>query len=325
MKMKNSIFLLIGCAILIVMIWKIGATNIYQEFLKADPYLLIGAFFMTLLALFIKAYRWSKLFVYTKEIDAWKIYIIGMAVNQTMPTGSGELTRAYIAKSKLNISISDTLVPVVIERLADTTFMIALSVAYLTFLTTGNGYILQLTIPLIILFSGYSLLLRPDFVDKFVLILERFPRKNSFINKSINRISQSLKTFKEAIVRFDNKRKIIWQIIMLTVISWCIYGSGMYMLLLAFGHKIPIFNVLAITAVSEIVGTFSFLPGGLGTKELSFAVLLTTFEIPMAIGISVLLMARMMGYIQLGTGAFISLTSFAKTYQIDEINKNEVL
>ncbi len=243
-------------------------------------------------------------------MNAWKVYLIGMAVNQTMPTGSGELTRAYIAKSKLNIPVEETLAPVMIERLADTTFIVGLSATGLTFLTFGNGYNLQMVIPFIILFLGYLLLLKPHFLDKLALIIEGFYEgKDNFLNRVTKSISNSLKTFRGAIVKFNTKNGVIYIVILLTIVSWFVYGIGMYVLLLAFGYNIPIIYVLAITALSEVIGTFSFLPGGLGAKDISFAVLLTRMEVPMQAGMSAVLILRIIVYIQIGIGAFISLIS----------------
>ena len=303
------------------MVLKIGAGNIYQEFSKADPYLLAGAFFITLLGFVIKIYRWGKLYSVAGQMDAWRIYLIGMAVNQTMPAGSGELTRAYLARSRLNIPVGETLAPVMIERLADTTFMLALSVGYLAFITVGNGYLMQLIMPSSILFTGYYLLLKPDYIYKFAFLLEGFSG-NSFFGTTVGRVSRSLKTFKDAITRFSNKKKVIWQTILLTIAAWYVYGIGIYMLLLAFGYNIPIFYDMAIIAVSEIIGTFSFLPGGMGAKDISFGALLIPFGVSVEVGISVFLMARLMAYIQIGTGALISLFNLNRVYPVDDVNKH---
>lgn len=324
-NIRNIILLLIGCTILIGIIWKIGIEKIYIEFLKVDKFLLVVTFFICLLAILIKAHRWNKLFDLARPTDAWKIYMIGMAVNQVLPTGSGELTRAYIARSRLKIPIEKTIVPVVIERIADTTFIVGMSLIGLIFITFGNEYNLGIVPPLMILFSGYFLLIKPNFLDRFTLVLDNYKEKENIVGRIISHISQFLKTFKETLIKFDSKKKIIWQTFILTIVSWSIYGVGIYMLVIAFGYNIQFLYILAITSISEVIGTFSFLPGGLGTKEISFAVLMTKFLVPIEVGISVFIMLRIMTYIQLGVGAFISLTSFAKTYPIEKINKNEVL
>ena len=305
---KNIIFILIGCTIVTTIILKIGVINIYQEFLNADMDLLIYSFFIILLSVLIKAYRWSKLFVHVKVIDSCKIYFIGTAVNQIMPTGSGEVTRAYIARDKLNVPIGETAAPIMIERLADTTLLIALSFIYIAYVTKSD-YVLQLIIPFATIFAGYSLLLRPTIIDK---ILDKVSSLKISKIHIINKIIHVSYTFKDAIVKFKNKENVIWWTIILTIIGWYVHGLGRYVLLLAFGYDIQIFNVLAITAISEIIGTFSFLPGGLGAKEISFGALLVTFGIPIEMGITIFLIFRIMAYVQLGVLAFVSMISFAK-------------
>jgi len=314
-KIKNIIFPLFGCIIIVAMIWKIGIEKMSMEFLKVNLYFLGGAFLLSLLAIIIKLCRWNNLFRIAKTRDASGVYLIGMAVNQIMPIGFGEVTRAYVAKDRGGIPVGKTLAPVAIERIADVTFLVAMSIGCLTFLTFRNGYILQITITVLIILIGYFLLLKPHFIEKLALVFEHScnPKvQNNFINKFVIRISGVLRTFTESIAQFNTKRNIVYQTVVLTIISWIVYGLFMYVLLLAFGVSVFIPYVLTITAASEIIGTFSFIPGGLGAKDVSFAVLLVPFGVPLEVAMSAFLVGRFMAYLQLGAGAIGSILSFAK-------------
>lgn len=314
-NLKNVIFLLIGCTIIVAMIWKIGIEKMSMEFLNVNLYFLIGAFLLSLLAIIIKLCRWNNLFRIAKTRDASGVYLIGMAVNQIMPVGFGEVTRAYVAKDRVGIPVGKTLAPVAIERIADVTFLVAMSIGCLTFLTLREGYILQITLIILIISIGYFFLLKPHFIEKLALVFEHSCNpevQNNFINKLAIRISGVLRTFTEAIAQFNTKRNVIYQTVVLTIISWIVYGFFMYVLLLAFGVNVFIPYVLTITAASEIIGTFSFIPGGLGAKDVSFAVLLVPFGIPLEVALSTSLMGRFMAYLQLGGGAVGSILAFAK-------------
>jgi len=294
------------------MIWKIGIGNFYTTLFKANLYLLLAAFFLSFLAIVNKLVRWSNLLREAKTIDAYKIYLIGQAVNAIAPIGTGELTRAYVAKTRLNIPVGKTLASAIIERVSDTTFLVALSVVCLTLLIPGNGYIWQIAIPILILLASYALLFNPHFLDRIAFISGRlFKKEEGGVNMIGARFSKSLMSFKGAILSFHGKKNIIAQTILLTILAWSSYALCVLMLLLAFDTSVPIFYVLIIVCASSLLGTFSFVPGGLGVKEVSLAILLSVVGIPFSIGMAIALIDRGMSYMQLGGGALMSLMSFA--------------
>lgn len=316
-KIRYIASIVISCTIILYMIWKVGIGDFYTTLLKANVYLLLIAFFLGILALFSKLVRWSTLFRETKIIDAYKVYLIGQMVNGVAPIGIGELTRAYVAKTKLNIPFGKTLTSAIIERISDTTFLVAMSVVCLTLLIPGNCYIWQMVIPIMILFMGYALLFNPHFLDRMAFIAGRlFKKEDGVFNMITTRFSKSLMSFKGAILSFHGKKNIIAQTILLTILAWIIYAFGVFLLLLAFDTSVPIFYVLIIVCASEVFGAFSFVPGGLGAKEISLAILLSVVGIPFSIGTAVALISRAMAYMQLGGGAVMSSVSFAMAKKV---------
>ena len=109
---------------------------------------------------------------------------------------------------------------------------------------------------------------------------------------------------------FHEKKAILVQTIMLTIIAWGINALALWVLLLGMGVEVSLSYILVVSCASEIIGAFSFLPGGLGAKEASFTVLLSTLGIPSGIGICAALIYRGINYILLGSGVLISLASF---------------
>lgn len=310
-RIRYIISIGIGCAIIVFMVWKIGVRNLYTTLLKVNIYLLLMAFFLSLLALFNKLVRWSNLFREAKTIDAYKVYLIGQTINVIAPIGAGELTRAYVAKTRLNIPFGKTLASAIIERISDTTFLVALSVVCLTLLIPGNTYIWQIVIPILILLVVYTLLFKPHFLDKISAMAERLSKKERwFFNTMAIHFSKLLMSFKVAVLSFHGKKNILVQTILLTVLAWCVYALFMFLLLLAFNVTIPVFYVLIIVCAAEVLGAFSFLPGGLGAKEVSFAFLLSLVGVPFSIGMTIALVDRGIGYMQLGTGAVVSILGF---------------
>jgi len=82
----------------------------------------------------------------------------------------------------------------------------------------------------------------------------------------------------------------------LTVVAWSLEVAGQMFLLQGFGLQIGFFEVFALATVSWIVGTFSFLPGGLGAREAAFAFLASLLNYPFAIVFTMALLYRFFVY-----------------------------
>ena len=79
------------------------------------------------------------------------------------------------------------------------------------------------------------------------------------------------------------------------------------------GENINILTFLALVAASWIIGTFSFLPGGIGVREVVFALLLfQIYGIPEDIGLSMAFTYRLLNYTLLASFAMMSFVTLPK-------------
>jgi len=309
------VFLIIGIALFVAIVWKIGINNLATVLSEADKTLLTIAFLVSTLSLGVKIIRWNRLYNLPNMWDSSKIYCIGMAVNQIMPFGFGEISRAYIAKDRFHIPIGTTLVPIVIERMADFTFLVALLLGGIIFeFTSTSAYIIQIVTAIVFISVGYFIFLHPQFIEKMlrfcIKALKTKPKQSTFFRLVLYRIFDELSIFKKGLKQLKGKNTTIYSTILLTIISWLVYGYSLDIILLALGIHLPFLYVLIITATSEIIGTFSFIPSGLGAKDITFALLLVQFNVPMEISISGFLIARFYSYLQFGVSGVGSLFSF---------------
>lgn len=309
-KLKNIILILVGGLILFAMVWKIGWSDLYKILLRVNPYLLVAALLFAVCTAIIKAVRWIYLFRDVKPSDACKVYFIGQAINQTLPTGSGELTRAYIGKSKLNVPTGKTLAYAIVERVADTTFLIAVSVIFFALVVSRGELWLYLILSGSVLASLYILILKSGSIER---ILGAKPRK-----KLLNSAWKILGEFRLGVSVLKKNSLVLAYLITFTVIAWVINGIVHWILLLAFGVNINLFFLIAVAGAAEIIGAFTFLPGGLGTKEASFTAILVMLEVQPEIGFTVALVSRAIGYIILGSGATVSLLTLTEKTGIKE-------
>ena len=109
--LKNIVFVAIGMIIIILLLLKIGLAEFYENLVNADHIFTILSLAVFSLAVALKGIRWHSLFGETGLKNDIKIYLIGQSVNQIAPTGSGELTRAYVARNKFGINVGKTLAP----------------------------------------------------------------------------------------------------------------------------------------------------------------------------------------------------------------------
>ncbi|MGB8216484.1 MAG: lysylphosphatidylglycerol synthase transmembrane domain-containing protein [Candidatus Methanoperedens sp.] len=313
---KTTIFLLLGaCGIIGIILWKIGIGNFYDKLSNINPQLLIASIFLTLLSFVIKLIRWSLLFKHARTVDAFKIYFIGQGVNQIGPFGSGELARAYTANKKLGIPIGKTLISSAIERISDTLFLSIMALMGVTLLIPGRS---SFQIGVLILFITILgvILIRPGLIFKFKWMFDRFTKKSSGrLDSFVKKISGLLLEFSDTLSRFGEQKLLAGAIFLLTLAAWGANALAIYMLFLSFSIHSTLIYVLIISSMAEIIGVIVPIPGGLGTKDASFAWLFSLVGVPIETGIIIYLVYRGVNYLLLGGGVFISLLSFSNKYQ----------
>ena len=127
-------------------------------------------------------------------------------------------------------------------------------------------------------------------------------------------------SFKKNILLFNTEKNFnnkVLACVLLTILPWTINGFVHNFILSSLGYNLPIIFILFVTSTSYIIGTFSFLPGGLGVREIIYVGLLETEYVPVEIGISAILINRFMLYLIFSLGTSISIYSYHKEINIE--------
>jgi len=303
-----------GLGIMIGMIYKIGIGEVWNTVRGLNPYYFLAAFILKLLSLVIKLLRWELLFPSVMRRASWQLYIIVLAANQVAPTGTGELASTYLARGSYGIHPGRTLGALVIGRMLDTTFLVGMSILALILVIHAEVYYFSMVLPVLFLCIGYFFILNPAKLKRAIEFFERFEGKHGGIMTRLGeKISRMVDSFNEAIGEYTNNRKVIICSIFLTVLSWLFQGFSLCVLLQGLRinlHWTAFLQITAIIAFSEIAGSFSFLPGGLGVKEASIAFFLSFISIPVETGLSISLVWRFITYVQLGIGSALVHSPF---------------
>jgi uncharacterized protein (TIRG00374 family) len=237
-------------------------------------------------------------------------------INESAPIGSGEFTRGIVANTKYGIPFGKTLAPAMIERISDVTFLFSLTLLFVFIIFTGESYVIIISFLIILLSVAYLFLFRPRYIEKLAAKVDSFGSTRTGIIQRLSGMGVNfLNTFKEALMKFHSRRRILGYTIALTIFAWSVEASGQWILIQAFGvgFDINYFSFMALMAAAWIIGTFSFLPGGLGVRETVFAIfLLELFAISTDTGSTIAIVYRLLNYSMLAGFAGISFITLPK-------------
>jgi uncharacterized protein (TIRG00374 family) len=334
-KKKRYLVLAVAIVVLIILVYWAQPGAILDNILEAEINLLAAAVLLNVLTTCLLLGRWVILY---REIspnlrifDSCKIYMIGQATNQIAPMGTGEITRAYVGSRYYKINFSKTLVSAVIERMSDILFFLALAFVCFTLIIQSGRFYIQLVLFILFAILGFIYVLRPHTMDRFFLRLEKlFKRGGKFLQSLSKKLLSSWEIFKNSMYRYHERKGTLVFTGVLTIAVWMLDAFTQFTLFKAFGVEIPYFHVLAIVSASFIIGALSFLPGGLGAREGSFAyftmvVLEISSAVPSsegrAIGMAVALVYKGIVYLVIISFAAVSFASLPK--KPDEEDESE--
>jgi uncharacterized membrane protein YbhN (UPF0104 family) len=200
--------------------------------------------------LVLKAVRFAFLIGLIKKIKLAEslrmVFETAMFVTYT-PGKSGEVTKLDILKQKHGVRRTDTFAVLVFERVYDLAVVIAFSIGVL--FTLGLDF--------------YPVLIVLAILPIAVLVMYKI----GIFRATISRVLASIK-------RIGDKKNIIVAG-MLTLLIWLTDALIPYFTLMSLGYNIPFPELLSFYYASVLVGLLSMIPGGLGSTEFSFSLILS--------------------------------------------------
>ncbi len=210
----------------------------------------------------LKTLRWVLLM--GRAPGAVRPYLVGQAVNQVAPTGSGEAARIYLGKTRSGIPVKATLTAIVVERVADTALLVAVAL-----LAAGVALFPR---------SSWPLLLVPGAVLALAVLVLVRPSLLGAAGRMAGRLRVPERPFREiqeAVETLRTRRSALGSVAALTPVAWLLQAAALAALLWGTGVPLPFATAFLYTGVVELVGAFSFLPGGIGAREWALALLVS--------------------------------------------------
>ncbi len=284
---ENSIKVVISLGLIIYLISEADPHKILEVFQRITTlkgiFLLVFAFLLTFLAIFLMSMRWQVLLKgYGLRISLarlYSFYLIGLFFNNFLPTSiGGDVVRIY----KLVNETDDRTVgfaSVIIERvmgIAATLFM-AIVALFLISQEFKSPRLLYTSISLFVLISLFFLVIirnRP-----FLLLLRFFDKFTIF------KIGEKLNKLLEAIHYFKDRRRILAYVFIFSLMSQIAIVFMNYMLAWAFEVDVNLSMLFMVIPVSFVL---TMLPSinGLGVRDLGFVSLLGRVGVSKAAALS---------------------------------------
>lgn len=233
--------------------------DLFVAIQNSIPEYLVVGIFICLCAWWLRGWRYHvilKNLSYQVSITASTACIfISQTVNLIVPARLGDFVRVFILKHEYNVTYSEGVSSLVVERVLDI-FTVALlgAVALYFVVNVPAWFYTVIVLPLV---AGVIFFL-------FLLFMGKFSSKNRYITifltmlHEIKRASLSLK----AVVLLGGSSIIIWLLDIFVCVT----------VVMMFQQQIPFAIIVLAIVIGNLVKAIPLTPGGVGTYEISLAI-----------------------------------------------------
>lgn len=273
--MKHWRALFIIALILLAVAYREEAVRIIEVMRSAPLWLFFAALVLVVTEFALQALR-MKLIFKRSWMEILRVYAIGHFVALSFPSRTlGEGARVAAFARELNVNLGDAAAYVSVERIAD----IAVILAAASLVLVNINPLLAAGIAVLVV-VGFVLLESDGIYAK--IMEKNLPR---FVTDYIERGRKIVKD-----------RKLFAAIFGITVVLWAIDFYRMWIILEAMGGRVDYVTVASLVSLAYILGTISFLPGGLGAYEGGLAGGLVLKGVPYDVAIAATLYERFFSY-----------------------------
>jgi glycosyltransferase 2 family protein len=273
---------LIGIAIFIYIIIKIGLYEILKTFTEVN-YLILLTIPLFIIIAILQIEKWriilkkQGIFIpYWKQV---KIYLIGSFYGFITPARVGLLARSAYIKRYAKRSIAEATTSSVIEKILDLITVVSLAAIGSLFLVKESSKIftsLVLTFVIIIIIS--FIILREKKIQKLYNFFQFFIPK---------RFRVKIKDFFDSFYTTMLKPKELLHPFIITILAWLGLYTSVFIVALSLDVNIPWLQFSTVYAISTVIGALPISLAGLGTREATLVILFSQFNIPARIIVSI--------------------------------------
>jgi|TARA_B110000495_G_C23040300_1_gene623497 uncharacterized protein (TIRG00374 family) len=286
---KKSLFLIIVVVVFYLIIAILSDINdLTINFQEMNYFLILPVLLVTLTGLFVKSIRQYFLLKQVKITISFKenliLYFAGLSL-LSAPFGVGGIVKSHFLLKNQNESISKTTPVILIERFHDALAMFCIILFFVVITNFG-----LINIPLIVIGSTFMFLI-------IVLKNTRFTKKtvSKLIKiKFLKITNENSDDFYSSLTLLSKNNTLIvsW---LIGLVGWLFDALAIYFSFLAFGLDLDFFITTIIGFSSILLGSLSFIPGGIGVTELSFVHLLSNYDVEISLISALIIFIRFTG------------------------------
>ena len=266
---------IISIALLLALLYFSDFGMVVETIAKANINLLVFAVIISVFTLLIKIIRWKTLIgdMDVSFKDSAHSFLPAMFIANFTPARIGEPVRSYFLKRITGHPISLSIPRVIIERVLDILSLIILSILGISLFGFGLEYpalniaLLAASVVLIVLVLRSRRAIS-KLIGIFFKLLSFHEKARKWKNRS-----------EEITERFYNGMRIQKRILvatsLLSLFIWILEGFVFYLVMISLNIELPLLFIVAVFAFSVLMGTISFLPGGIGSTEFVFVLILS--------------------------------------------------
>ncbi len=240
----------------------------FQLISKADVTFVLVAIPLFFIGVILRVLKWQILISRPFSV-VFPVQYLGITISNFSPGKSADPVKSVLLKAVDNTDVSKSFPAVVIERILDL-FVIVFFSLYGLFIFSFSDYFFIIASGMAIVGVLLVLLFMVLFSKRCGIYLFKFLGKIPSL-----KITES---FVDTFYSFRIKKSRIFLSFVFTLSAWILEGFMFYFILRAFYIETPpIVALLSVLSISLIISIASFLPGGIGSFEITLAVLMSLF------------------------------------------------
>jgi len=295
-KHKKSLLYGAGLLLLVLLVWRTDHRKILEAARNLEAWQLAVLLAFQVVTIFLLALQWYVTARHMKQ-DIALSHLVEMQMTGTFfesvtpaaKTG-GEAYRVLYLRHKGYETVRSGALVTAQKMISMTAFVSVVSVSVFFFIFQA-GFEAQTRQWVVGLYGLFMLLILGTFFFATRLIGgKKVPR---LLSRYETAIQHTRRTFKKSLSPLSKQKHYLLVNLLIGYLIWLLYGFKAFFLLSVFGVDVGFFAVALSVYIAYMVGMLPLTPGGLGTLEATFVVLLSGFGVLGPVALVVVLTMRL--------------------------------
>ncbi len=288
-ELQKKYLSIIGFIIIIIFYSVFISISDLDEFLKhldsikaeLIPIILALHFLVVILRIFRQKILFDSIKVQLSLKEHFLIHLAGLALIMT-PGGLGQSVKAVYLKEKNNISYGKSISLTLSERFYDLLSVIPVIFAMSFFVNSFEARLSSITVSILLI----TILIIVRNKKIFNFIISRLP-KIWILTNIVENSDELFNVLKQLTLK-----KTFTLSFLIGIGSWVVAGLAFYYSFIAFNLDLTFFETTLISLVPIVIGTLSFLPGGIGAIEIIMMGFLSSYDLDNSLSSALVLFTR---------------------------------